>query len=202
MLRKRVLGMAYNQSGSIENMSTENIRAEPNTYPELFLKALNRIIFLAGTLVEKNDAHAIAALETTIRGTDCLVVHMHTDSYRQNVSAIQKKLLNMDADDKEYSYVILPMGRFTEICKLAPRMGLIPATNLEEYEIASSEEIEAEKIEKAKSYLKKILKEKGAEGITELVSELTAPPKPEEPRPIIKISDIIDKSYLSKEDLE
>jgi len=192
--------MAYNK---IDIIPTEDIRSEPKTYPQFIITSLNRLTFLAPILVEKDTAKSWRALETAVRFIDSNVVPYHTTDYQKNVTEIEDELVNMNIYDKNYYYIVLLQRWVKEITKLLPRMGALPPTVIEEYDLATKEQLEAEKRETAISFLKEILKEKGKKGIEELVAELQRPPqKKEKPKSMLTIADVIDKSYLSEEGLK
>lgn len=182
---------------------TEDIRSEPQTYPELIVKAVNRALFLAPKFVEKNTIYSIRAFETLIRALDGATSPYHTETYKQNVWEIKEHLTEEFLLSKNYIYSIWILKWLEEISLLFPKMGVLPATTIEEYDLATPEILEEERKEVTVKYIRKILKDKGESELNLFLDEIKIPtPKPIIEKPKLTIADVIDKSYLTEADLK
>ncbi len=191
------------EDGSLSIIPTEDIRSEPQTYPELIVKAVNRALFLAPKFVEKYNSHSLRTFETLIRGLHGATSPYHSETYKKNVMIIKSNLSDEDLLSKNYNYSIWLLKWLEEISSLFPKMGVLPATTIDEYDLATPEILEEERKEATIKYIKKILKDKGESELNLFLDEIKNPtPKPIVVKPKLTIADVIDKSYLTEEDLK
>jgi len=182
---------------------TEEIRSEPNTYPELILKSYYRALFLAPKFAKENNPYSTWAFETIVRGLHGAAQPYHTETYKAKTSVIANNLNIPLLYSKDKGYFLHLFEWLEEIATLFPKMGVLPPTVVEELDLATTEIIEMEQKEATMKYIKKLLDEKGEKEVKKFIEEIKNPvPEPKIIRPRMTIADVIDKSYLTEYDLK
>ena len=131
----------------INIVPTEEIRSEPNTYPELILKSYYRALFLAPKFAKENNPYSTRAFESIVRGLHGAAQPYYSETYKNKVIVIKTKLVDRLLFSKSFDYFLNLFEWLEEIATLFPKMGVLPPTVVEELDLATTEIIEMEQKE-------------------------------------------------------